>query len=256
MFERFSSRARQVVVLAQEEARTLGHNYIGTEHILLGLLREQEGLAARMLRELGVTLEAARAGVVLMAGSGEEEQRSQIPFTPRAKKVLELSLRESLELGHNYIGTEHILLALTREPEGVGARVLREMDADGERVRSETIRFLSGPAPLPQHVPAGTGWAGVEGLAPFMGQLAVEIRRELHREPDSGDVLLVMVCTRETLAGRALGELDLDLDALRTTIERLRHQQPRTQQKPGPEVLKEIRRRLGLPGAGSGESPL
>ena len=115
MFERFTERARQVVVLAQEEARTLKHNYIGTEHILLGLLREEEGLAARVLESLDITVERVRAQVVRIVGSGEEVTSGQIPFTPRAKKVLELALREALSLGHNYIGTEHILLGLVRE---------------------------------------------------------------------------------------------------------------------------------------------
>src|ERR687898_951873 len=117
MFERFTERARQVVVLAQEEARTLKHNYIGTEHILLGLLREEEGLAARVLESLDITVERVRAQVVRIVGSGEEVTSGQIPFTPRAKKVLELALREALSLGHNYIGTEHILLGLVRENE-------------------------------------------------------------------------------------------------------------------------------------------
>jgi ATP-dependent Clp protease ATP-binding subunit ClpA len=132
MFERFTERARQVVVLAQEEARTLKHNYIGTEHILLGLLREEEGLAARVLESLDITVERVRAQVVRIVGSGEEVTSGQIPFTPRAKKVLELALREALSLGHNYIGTEHILLGLVRENEGVAARILLDFDADSE----------------------------------------------------------------------------------------------------------------------------
>src|ERR1700753_1571694 len=145
MFERFTERARQVVVLAQEEARTLKHNYIGTEHILLGLLREEEGLAARVLESLDITVERVRAQVVRIVGSGEEVTSGQIPFTPRAKKVLELALREALSLGHNYIGTEHILLGLVRENEGVAARILLDFDADGEKIRNEIIRMLSGP---------------------------------------------------------------------------------------------------------------
>ena len=120
MFERFTERARQVVVLAQEEARTLKHNYIGTEHILLGLLREEEGLAARVLESLDITVERVRSQVVRIVGSGEEVTAGQIPFTPRAKKVLELALREALSLGHNYIGTEHILLALLELEAGTG----------------------------------------------------------------------------------------------------------------------------------------
>jgi ATP-dependent Clp protease ATP-binding subunit ClpC len=146
MFERFTERARQVVVLAQEEARTLKHNYIGTEHILLGLLREEEGLAARVLESLDITVERVRAQVVRIVGSGEEVTSGQIPFTPRAKKVLELALREALSLGHNYIGTEHILLGLVRENEGVAARILLDFDADSEKIRNEVIRMLSGPS--------------------------------------------------------------------------------------------------------------
>src|SRR3954454_6581634 len=145
MFERFTERARQGVVLAQEEARTLKHNYIGTEHILLGLLREEEGLAARVLESLDITVERVRAQVVRIVGSGEEVTSGQIPFTPRAKKVLELALREALSLGHNYIGTEHILLGLVRENEGVAARILLDFDADSEKIRNEVIRMLSGP---------------------------------------------------------------------------------------------------------------
>jgi hypothetical protein len=145
MFERFTERARQVVVLAQEEARTLKHNYIGTEHILLGLLREEEGLAARVLESLDITVERVRAQVVRIVGTGEEVTSGQIPFTPRAKKVLELALREAHRLGDNYIDTEHILLSLVRENEGVAARILLDFDADFEKIRNEVIRMLSGP---------------------------------------------------------------------------------------------------------------
>ena len=157
MFERFTERARQVVVLAQEEARTLKHNYIGTEHILLGLLREEEGLAARVLESLDITVERVRAQVVRIVGSGEEVTSGQIPFTPRAKKVLELALREALSLGHNYIGTEHILLGLVRENEGVAARILLDFDADSEKIRNEVIRMLSGPGGRRQGSGAGAG---------------------------------------------------------------------------------------------------
>ncbi len=145
MFERFTERARQVVVLAQDEARALKHNYIGTEHILLGLLREEEGLAARVLESLDITVEEVRAQVARIVGQGDEVTSGQIPFTPRAKKVLELALREALSLGHNYIGTEHILLGLVRENEGVAARILLDFDADAEKIRNEIIRMLSGP---------------------------------------------------------------------------------------------------------------
>jgi len=166
MFERFTERARQVVVLAQEEARTLKHNYIGTEHILLGLLREEEGLAARVLESLDITVERVRAQVVRIVGSGEEVTSGQIPFTPRAKKVLELALREALSLGHNYIGTEHILLGLVRENEGVAARILLDFDADSEKIRNEVIRMLSGPGgrrQAGQGAGAGTGAGSGEG---------------------------------------------------------------------------------------------
>ncbi len=145
IFERFTERARQVVVLAQEEARTLKHNYIGTEHILLGLLREEEGLAARVLESLDITIERVRGQVVRIVGSGEEVTSGRIPFTPRVKNAFELALRETLGLGHNYIGTEHILLGLVRENEGVAARILLDFDADHEKVRNEVIRMLSAP---------------------------------------------------------------------------------------------------------------
>jgi ATP-dependent Clp protease ATP-binding subunit ClpC len=144
MFERFTERAREVIVLAQDEARRLSHNYIGTEHLLLGLLREEEGLAARALESLGVTLEEVRAQVARIIGQGDEVTTGQIPFTPRAKKVLELALREALSLGHNYVGSEHILLGLVRENQGVAARVLLGLDADAEKIRNEIIRMLSG----------------------------------------------------------------------------------------------------------------
>jgi ATP-dependent Clp protease ATP-binding subunit ClpC len=143
MFERFTERARQVVVLAQEEARILKHNYIGTEHILLGLLREEEGLAARVLESLHITVEEVRAQVARIVGQGDEVTAGQIPFTPRAKKVLELSLREALGLGHNYIGTEHVLLGLLREGEGVAVRILAGF-TDPERIRQELLSTLMG----------------------------------------------------------------------------------------------------------------
>jgi ATP-dependent Clp protease ATP-binding subunit ClpC len=144
MFERFTDRARRVVVLAQEEARMLSHNYIGTEHILLGLIHEGEGVAARALESLGISLEAVRQQVEEIIGQGQEAPSGHIPFTPRAKKVLELSLRESLQLGHNYIGTEHILLGLIREGEGVAAQVLVKLGADLNRVRQQVIQLLHG----------------------------------------------------------------------------------------------------------------
>jgi len=144
VFERFTDRARRVVVLAQEEARLLSHNYIGTEHILLGLIHEGEGVAAKALESLGISLEAVRSQVEEIIGQGGSSPSGHIPFTPRAKKVLELSLREALQLGHNYIGTEHILLGLIREGEGVAAQVLVKLGADLSRVRQQVIQLLSG----------------------------------------------------------------------------------------------------------------
>ncbi|MCE2647257.1 MAG: ATP-dependent Clp protease ATP-binding subunit [Streptomycetaceae bacterium] len=144
MFERFTDRARRVVVLAQEEARMLNHNYIGTEHILLGLIHEGEGVASKALESLGISLEGVRAQVEEIIGQGQQAPSGHIPFTPRAKKVLELSLREALQLGHNYIGTEHILLGLIREGEGVAAQVLVKLSADLNRVRQQVIQLLSG----------------------------------------------------------------------------------------------------------------
>jgi RNA polymerase sigma factor (sigma-70 family) len=155
MFERFTDRARRVVVLAQEEARMLNHNYIGTEHILLGLIHEGEGVAAKALESLGISLEAVRSQVEEIIGQGQSAPTGHIPFTPRAKKVLELSLREALQLGHNYIGTEHILLGLIREGEGVAAQVLQKLGADLEPVRRRVIQLLSGYT---------EGWVGERDL--------------------------------------------------------------------------------------------
>ena len=145
VFERFTERARQVVVVAQDEARALGHNYIGTEHLLLGVLREDEGLAARLLETFEVTLEEARAQVERLVGRGQQAATGMIPFTPRAKKALELSLREAIALGDNYIGTEHILLGLVREHDSAAMRILRDFGLDSEQVRTQLIRMTAGP---------------------------------------------------------------------------------------------------------------
>jgi ATP-dependent Clp protease ATP-binding subunit ClpC len=144
MFEKFTERARQVIVLAQEEARMLNHNHIGTEHLLLGLIHEGQGVAARALESLGISLEDARQNVEEIIGRGQETPSGHIPFTPRAKKVLELSLRESQHLGHDYIGTEHILLGLIREGEGVAAQVLVTLGADLNRGRQQVLELLGG----------------------------------------------------------------------------------------------------------------
>jgi ATP-dependent Clp protease ATP-binding subunit ClpC len=194
LFERFTERARQVVVLAQEEARTLKHNYIGTEHILLGLLREEEGLAARVLESLDITTERVRSQVVRIVGSGEEVTSGQIPFTPRAKKVLELALREALSLGHNYIGTEHILLGLVRENEGVAARILLDFDADSDKIRNEVIRMLSGPGGRRQG--GGGGGGQGEGAGKKSSKLLDQFGRNLTKLAEEGK--LDPVIGRET----------------------------------------------------------
>ncbi|WP_010120113.1 ATP-dependent Clp protease ATP-binding subunit [Corynebacterium nuruki] len=171
MFERFTDRARRVVVLAQEEARALNHNYIGTEHILLGLIHEGEGVAAKALESMGISLEAVRTEVEDIIGTGGHPPNGYIPFTPRAKKVLELALREALQLGHKYIGTEHILLGLIREGEGVAAQVLVKLGADLSRVRQQVIQLLSGyegGEPESEHAsdePAGAGVGGGDGAS-------------------------------------------------------------------------------------------
>jgi ATP-dependent Clp protease ATP-binding subunit ClpC len=180
LFERFTERARQVVVLAQDEARALKHNYIGTEHILLGLLREEEGLAARVLESLDITVEEVRAQIARIVGQGDEVTTGQIPFTPRAKKVLELALREALSLGHNYIGTEHILLGLVRENEGVAARILLDFDADAEKIRNEIIRMLSGPGRRQQ------GGGAAPGEKTKNSKLLDQFGRNLTRQSSEG----------------------------------------------------------------------
>jgi Clp amino terminal domain, pathogenicity island component len=197
MFERFTDRARRVVVLAQEEARHLDHNYIGTEHLLLGLIHEGEGVAAQALTQLGVSLEAVRAEVTEIVGQGTDAPTGHIPFTPRAKKVLELSLREALELGHNYIGTEHVLLGLLREGQGVGAQVLVKLGADLTSVRQVVVQLLAGYAGgvLPEQDPMGqvrlgqraaaamvAGGPGLYQDEPAELVRVVPVAREVHRE--------------------------------------------------------------------------
>jgi ATP-dependent Clp protease ATP-binding subunit ClpC len=177
VFERFTDRARRVVVLAQEEARLLNHNYIGTEHILLGLIHEGEGVAAKALESLGISLEAVRQQVEEIIGQGGSSPSGHIPFTPRAKKVLELSLREALQLGHNYIGTEHILLGLIREGEGVAAQVLVKLGADLSRVRQQVIQLLSGypgSANQPQSGEKAGATSGGSGAEAPSGSLVLD----------------------------------------------------------------------------------
>src|SRR5213082_3402577 len=178
MFERFTDRARRVVVLAQEEARILNHNYIGTEHILLGLIHEGEGVAAKALESLGISLEGVRQQVEEIIGQGQQAPSGHIPFTPRAKKVLELSLREALQLGHNYIGTEHILLGLIREGEGVAAQVLVKLGAELTRVRQQVIQLLSGYQGK-EAAEAGTGGRGGESGSPSTSLVLDQFGRNL-----------------------------------------------------------------------------
>jgi hypothetical protein len=166
MFERFTDRARKVVVLAQEEARQLEHNYIGTEHILLGLIHEGDGVAVKALESLGIGLDVVRQQVEETVGRGKKAQSGHIPFTPRAKRVLELSLRESIQLGHHYIGTEHILLGLIREGDGVAAQVLVRLGAYEDVTRGKVLEVLAGyqaeivAADRPRRVLAPPGWLG------------------------------------------------------------------------------------------------
>ena len=181
MFERFTDRARQAVVLAQEEARMLNHNYIGTEHILLGLLHEGEGAAGRALESLGVTLDPARLQIEGIIGRGQHAQSGHIPFTPRAKKVLELSLRESMHLGSESIGPGHILLGLLREGEGVAAQVLVRMGVDLNRARVEVIKEITGEP----SGPGRTGGSGEAGSEPGAGEVATAAGSPRAGEPGS-----------------------------------------------------------------------
>jgi ATP-dependent Clp protease ATP-binding subunit ClpC len=191
MFERFTDRARRVVVLAQEEARMLNHNYIGTEHILLGLIHEGEGVAAKALESLNISLEAVRQQVEEIIGQGQAAPTGHIPFTPRAKKVLELSLREALQLGHNYIGTEHILLGLIREGEGVAAQVLQKLGADLNRVRQTVIQLLSGytggkSETTPGGAPQGEGGQQGSMVLDQFGRNLTQLARETKLDPVIG----------------------------------------------------------------------
>src|ERR1700689_1341951 len=193
MFERFTDRARRVVVLAQEEARMLNHNYIGTEHILLGLIHEGEGVAAKALKSLGISLDAVRQQVEEIIGLGQQAPSGHIPFTPRTKKVLELALRESQQLGHNCIGTEHILLALILEGDGVAAQVLVMLGTDQNRVRRQVIQLLHGRS---AQEPVSTGSADRElrllpagkSLLEGLEQRLKVIEQRVGTGPDTSDL--------------------------------------------------------------------
>ena len=219
MFERFTDRARRVVVLAQEEARLLNHNWIGTEHILLGLIHEGEGVAAKTLEQLGISLDAVRSRVEAIIGEGAEAPSGHIPFTPRSKKVLELSLREALQLGHNYIGTEHILLGLLREGEGVGAQVLVVLGADLSRVRSAVIQQLSGHrgGPPGAHMTPMMGMRTRE--TPAAAKAAVEARRLAGSAPvGSHHWLLALLEQHDSIAAKALEGLGVTAESLQQRV--------------------------------------
>jgi ATP-dependent Clp protease ATP-binding subunit ClpC len=235
MFERFTDRARRVVVLAQEEARGLNHNYIGTEHILLGLLREGEGVAARVLDRFGVTPAGTREEVTARVGVGNQEPPKKIPFTPRAKKVLELALREALQLHHNYIGTEHILLGLIQEGEGVAAQILAEHAADLTAVRQAVLDVLHGYQP-----PQGRRWlrrrnepffrggpgdsdepGGATGMptTPAADAGLAEAARLAGDEPvGSHHLLLAALSDPESAAAKTLTALGVNLDEARDAL--------------------------------------
>jgi ATP-dependent Clp protease ATP-binding subunit ClpC len=197
VFERFTDRARRVVVLAQEEARYLNHNYIGTEHILLGLLNEGEGIAAHALESLDIDLASVRDEVVKIIGQGQQSPPGHIPFTPRAKKVLELSLREALQLGHNYIGTEHILLGLIREGEGVAAQVLQQLGAELQKVRQTVIQLLSGPSAGEEQQPKSSGGGGSREASSGGSTILDQFGRNLTQSAREGNLDPVIGRTRE-----------------------------------------------------------
>jgi ATP-dependent Clp protease ATP-binding subunit ClpC len=197
VFERFTERARQVVVFAQDEARRLGHGYIGTEHLLLGILREEEGLGARVLGSLGVAVEETRERVATIVGRGDETPAGQIPFTPNAKRALELSLQEALSLGDGFIGTEHLLLGLCRESQGVAAQILIEAGAHPVRILNTVVRMGRGSTWADIHEVQGSAEAsGWTGYAPMS---EVELVDEV---PVSGGEPLLL---RGILIGWALG---------------------------------------------------
>jgi ATP-dependent Clp protease ATP-binding subunit ClpA len=218
MFERFTERARLAVVFAQVEARALGHGSIGTEHLLLGLLREDEGLGARVLASLGVSVEAARDEVVAGAGRGEEVPSGQMPFTPRAKHALEGALRQALSLGRHSIGTEHILLGLAVDEESAAARVLASLGLTVEQVRSGVVGVLGGEVRMPALAPIR--------LTPSIRRLleiAHEEARALdHNRTHSEHVLLALLRQERSVAARALASFGVTFEDVRAEVVRLR----------------------------------
>jgi ATP-dependent Clp protease ATP-binding subunit ClpC len=189
MFERFTDRARRVIVLAQDEARMLDHNYVGTEHLLLGLIHEGDGIAAKALESLGISLDVVREQVEGIIGRGQQAPRSgHIPFTPRAKKVLEFSLREALQLGHSYIGTEHILLGLIREGQGVAAQVLVGLGVDLDRARERVIQLLTGRAGRARRVAVAAAPGATTDLRDRLADIAARLAAIERRLGEAGDV--------------------------------------------------------------------
>ena len=233
MFERFTDRARRTVVLAQEEARELQHNYIGTEHVLLGLLAEGDGIAARALKLFGMTLEGTRDDVRAMVSPGTGTVKGHIPFTPRAKKVMELALREALELHHNYIGTEHLLLGVIREGEGIGAKILKEHAADLMPVRVAVLDLLHGAGAarsgswLRRRVRSLAGPGGAaepedeaeQRTTPAANASLGEAARLASGQPiGSHHLMLAALKDPEAAAARALTALGVDLDRAREAL--------------------------------------
>jgi ATP-dependent Clp protease ATP-binding subunit ClpA len=215
MFERFTDRARRVLVLAQEEARLLDHNFIGTEHILLGLIHEGEGVAAKALESIGISLETVREKVIETVGPAGSPATGSPEFTPRAKKVLEFSLREALQLGHNYIGTEHLLLGLLREGEGVAAQVLVGLGAELSRIRQEVIRLVSGYAPR-------AAVASPQARTPAAVLTDVAARRLARGLPvGTHHVLVALFEPPDSLAAKVLASLNVDRSVVEERVAQL-----------------------------------
>ncbi len=225
MFERFTDRARRVLVLAQEEARLLSHSFIGTEHILLGLIHEDDGVAATAIKSLDITLEAVREKVEQTIGPAGSAPKGSPPFTPRAKKVLELSLREALQLGHNYIGTEHILLGLVREGEGVAAQVLVSLGADLPRVRQAVMGLIGQPGPSittsvtgPAVIPPWSEAAGRDPPMHPVGKVRIFQVVRAGRRPDDFANAFAELAALAGLEGFDVGDLDAS-DITMTSVE-------------------------------------
>ena len=244
MFERFTGLSRQVVVLAQEEARILEHEYIGPEHILLGVLREEEGLGARLLESLDITVERVRGQVVRLVGSGHQTAPGQIPFTHEAKKVLEHALPEAKALGHSYIGTEHILLGLVRENESVATQIVRDLGVDSETIRTEVIRFIAGSTRggragrdfRDSSVPdRPLDWTGEP-----LRRLAREVEERLGRPVDAGDLLVLLASVKDGLAARTLAALGVDAEGLARAAEESRYGDTRSELHAHAALLEEL----------------